>query len=62
MGRDRGVRKTNTGILQETEEKNIYLKKKKKKKIVRSGIRTHAHIRGPERSIPICKLSEGNQP
>ena len=34
-----------------------FIKKKKKilkKKIVRSGIRTHAHIRGPERSSPMC--------
>ena len=30
----------------------------KKNKIVRSGIRTHAHIRGPERSSPMLK-SEG---
>ena len=35
---------------------------KTRKKFVRSGIRTHAHIRGPERPIPICLLSEGNQP
>ena len=37
MGRDRGVRKTNTDILQEMEEKNIFKKKKEEKKLSEVG-------------------------
>ena len=39
----------------ESRKKKIKFGKRKKKKSVRGGIRTHAHIRGPEDSNSHCE-------